>query len=81
MGLKVTYNSDIFEKLIPSPMGFKCPNLNLKDIYGVFGPPSPYFGKTPKIFPFFKYDASPKSTDPNVHLGDYTKSIESKFQN
>ena len=57
-GLKVTYNSDIFEKLRPPPWVFKCPNLNFSHFWGGFDPP-PLFWKMSKIFPFFDYEASP----------------------
>ena len=60
-GLKVTYNLDIFEKLRPPPWGFKCPNLNFRLFCFFLWPPPPFFGKKSAIFPFFNYDASPKT--------------------
>ena len=59
-GLKVTYNSDFFEKLRPPPWVFKCPNLNFR-LFCFFSDPPPLLGKKAEIFPFFNYDASPKS--------------------
>ena len=59
LGLKVTYNSDIFEKLRPPPWIFKCPNLNFRSFFFYL---SPLFWKMSKIFPFFNYDAYPKVT-------------------
>ena len=48
-GLKVTYNSDIFEKLRPPPWIFKCPNLNFRHF---FLTRPPYFGKCQKFTHF-----------------------------
>ena len=47
-GLKVTYNSDFFEKLRPPPSVFKCPNLNLRH-FCFFSDPPPYLGHCPKF--------------------------------
>ena len=50
-GLKVTYNSDFFEKLRPPPWVFKCPNLNFR-LFCFFSDPPPYWGKRPKFSRF-----------------------------
>ena len=50
-GLKVTYNSDFFEKLRPPPWVFKCPNLNFR-LFCFFSDPPPYWGKSPKFSRF-----------------------------
>ena len=59
-GQKVTYNSDIFEKLRP-PMGFQMSVFEFQTF--VFFLTPPLFWKKSAIFPFFNYDASPGMSD------------------
>ena len=50
-GLKVTYNSDIFEKLRP-PHGFSNVRIWISDFFVFFLTPPPYWGKRPKFSRF-----------------------------
>ena len=56
-GLKVTYNSDIFEKLRP-PMRFQMYKFEFQTFLFVFFIPPTLFGTLSQIFPFLNYDAS-----------------------
>ena len=62
-GLRVTYNSDFFEKF-----GFSNVRIWIWDIFVFFLTPPPPFGTLSQIFLFLNYDASPKES--GVYLGE-----------
>ena len=70
-GLKVTYNSDFFEKLRSPPWVFKCPNLNFRLFCFVLE-------KTPK-FSRFLVMRSPLSFQTFIVAISYKQTLETVF--
>ena len=70
-GLRVTYNSDIFENLRP-PHRFSNVRIWISDIFVCFFTTPPLFGKSPKFSRFFNYDASRKETLPGEKTANGT---------
>ena len=58
LSLRVTYDSDIFEKLRP-PMGFQMSEFEFQTFLFCFFIPPPHIWDIVPHFPFFNYDASP----------------------